>query len=1219
MRAEKFRDTADPSGCLTAMGHRGARRGKGERTSLRSATVSFGVSLLLLATGNTAATPIKLKQSDFFELIRGTAQDTIYTFGNVRFAQGDTEVFCDSAVWIVNRTLHLWGSVRFKEGSTLLEADSIVYRLVDSVMNARGSVRYQDEQGQLIADSMVYRIKDSTLYASGDSVILISEADSIHAVCGEAYLDQAAGVLEMLGRPIVRFGYPDTTESQVVIADYIRYEYDTKSAIARGAVRITRRGMNAESACAQFDRQPDRVRLYDSARVLWEGNDISGEFISLHTSGGRPELIDIYGDGEARLVEDVAADTARAAPDTEPVDSTLGDSDSLSSDSTKSPISELETTQPTSSSILKGQQLRFTFEDGKLRRVDSYGQAYSVYAPPVGPRGIRVNNTASGDSIRLHIENDSLRKVEMFGSVQGTYVETRAPAQPAPDSAQSQDTIEYRGEYVAFDLQDSSMALSGRAVVEQGPMFLQADSISYLITRKFLKAYATPVDSSEPDDSLDLPPAGNAPLSDFHRVTLIDGSQQVDGQYLEFSLETDRGLILQSRTDYDQAFYGGSELYRENEEVYFVDEGIYTTCGLDTPHFRFWSKHMKLINGEKVVAKPVVLFIEKIPILIIPYYVFPLSKGRRSGLLNFHFGNFNQGGRFISNVGYYWAASEYWDLLGSFDFYEVGGPIVRGRARYNKRYNFNGNVSAQYAWESNFERINFTEVKSRRWFINFNHRHTFDPTFSANASGSFISDSRFFSDFSNDLKDRLNRSLRSQVNFSKRFGPTSFSGSYIRDENLDNGSKRITYPNLSFSLPTLRPFGSPKKGEPGKWYHSLTYTYRGDLRRSLDQQSFDVFTTLAADTVIDAASDTTITPTIVDTTKFKTRKITTRYSHSAAIGPTFKILKYFTISGRLSYRETWFDIGNTDQSQALGINSSKLLRSYNYSSSLSASTNLYGTVSPKIFGLNGLRHTIAPRISYSYVPEITRDNDFEVAAGFAGVSSGQGKAQSIGLSLRNQFDAKIGSGENERRITLFTVTSSASYNAEAVVNPWSDLRTNIQSTLAGVILMNGSLVHSLNDNQGLKSFSISSSFRAAGNFGDFGSQSILGPGRRINGSGSEPDPNLEAKRTWSFKISHFYTESNGAKSNSMNLSLAMQLTPGTSINFTQRYDIARKRTINRYIQVQRKLHCWEGSFEWTPSGSNQGFRFRVNVIALPDIKYENSLNAVRGRIIGALQ
>ncbi|MCH7879097.1 MAG: hypothetical protein IH914_07275, partial [candidate division Zixibacteria bacterium] len=208
------------------MGYRGARRGKGERISLRSAIVSIGVSLLLLAAGNTAATPIKLKQSDFFELIRGTAQDTIYTFGNVRFAQGDTEVFCDSAVWIVNRTLHLWGSVRFKEGSTLLEADSIVYRLVDSVMNARGSVRYQDEQGQLIADSMVYRIKDSMLYASGDSVILISEADSIHAVCGEVYLDQAAGVLEMLGRPIVRFGYPDTTESQVVIADYIRYEYD---------------------------------------------------------------------------------------------------------------------------------------------------------------------------------------------------------------------------------------------------------------------------------------------------------------------------------------------------------------------------------------------------------------------------------------------------------------------------------------------------------------------------------------------------------------------------------------------------------------------------------------------------------------------------------------------------------------------------------------------------------------------------------------------------------------------------------------------------------------------------------------------------------------------------------------------------------------------------------------------------------------------------------
>ncbi|MFQ5607841.1 MAG: putative LPS assembly protein LptD, partial [Candidatus Zixiibacteriota bacterium] len=826
---------------MRGQGRPDEKRG-GARTCVRLA-LSFWLGVLSLQIASAVrAQPIKLKRSDFFELIRGAAQDTIHTFGNVRFEQSGTEVYCDSAVWIVDSALHLWGAVRFKDGPNLLEADSIVYNLVDSVMNARGSVRYLSEESDLRADSMIYRLKDSTLYATGDSVVLISESDSIRAVGDQAFFDRTRKVMEMLGRPVVRFGYPDSSAERTIVADYIRYEYSQRSAIARGGVELKQHGSIATAACAQLDSDPERIRLYDSADVIWGKNDLSGDFITLLSADGQPVSIEVYGSGEANLIQPdtVHGATAVVEPDT------LGAITDTARDTALAGEPVTHTERPTPSSVLNGDQLRFSFTDGKLRRVDSYGQARSLYKPGIDARGMEVRNAASGDSISLFIENDELSRVEVFSSVQGAYSERNPQSAIITDGAPPEhegrinagDTVQYRGDYVSFDLLDSSIAMAGRAEVEQGTLFLKADSIMYLTAAKFLKAYAvTEADSTLPDSA--SAPDTAADLDETHdlgRVTLIDGSQQVDGAYLEFSLNSKKGLIMQSKTGFDQAYYTGAELYRETEEVYFVDDGSYTTCNLDSPHFRFWSKDMKLINGDKVVAKPVVFFVEKIPILIIPYYVFPLRKGRRSGALNFRFGNFNQGGRFVSDVGYYWAASEYWDLLGSFDFYEVSGPIARGRARYNKRYSYNGEVSGQYAWESSFN-SSFQEEKSKRWFLTFNHRHPVSQTFDVNAAGSFISDSRFFNDFSDNLEDRLNRSLRSQVNFTKRFGRTSVTGSYIRDENLDTETKRITYPNMSFSLPTLRPFGSPAQGESRKWYHTLTFTYRGDLRRLSDAQN----------------------------------------------------------------------------------------------------------------------------------------------------------------------------------------------------------------------------------------------------------------------------------------------------------------------------------------------------------------------------------------------
>ena len=83
-----------------------------------------------------------------------------------------------------------------------------------------------------------------------------------------------------------------------------------------------------------------------------------------------------------------------------------------------------------------------------------------------------------------------------------------------------------------------------------------------------------------------------------------------------------------------------------------------------------------------------------IPIIAIPFYVFSIRKGRHSGLLtpNFDFG-LGGTGRSFSNLGYYWAASPYWDLTFSADYTENSNRLVGQTIfNYKKRYLMDGKI-----------------------------------------------------------------------------------------------------------------------------------------------------------------------------------------------------------------------------------------------------------------------------------------------------------------------------------------------------------------------------------------------------------------------------------------------------------------------------------------------------------------------------------------------
>jgi lipopolysaccharide assembly outer membrane protein LptD (OstA) len=1033
------------------------------------------------------------------------------------------------------------GAVAFHRENGSLFADSALWVKGETIILS-GNVLILDSVYQLSADRVNYDIQNQLAHAKGKIVKIISLADSLMALGTNAYYSRDSSFFRMADRPTVFLNFQDTTRLVRIDADRISYSGNDKIGYADGNVIINQSQTESHSGRAIIYIEDNILALDDNPSARRKESEIKGDTMIIYSE--KSELKKILVDGNA-----------------------IGYfNESSHKDPSVFDISEL-----------KAKQMEFNLDSGKLNNITASGQAFSYYSPGTKDSIEIVKNNVSGDTIKLTIENETLTMVDVIGGAEGEYMTGKFNGN---DSGRIyvEDTVSYCSDLIGYTISDSAIVLTNNAQVINKNMALKASKIKYNTSRGLVTAFD---DTLRVDSSITYIP-----------VVLKDGTEELVGSYLEYSMKTERGLIRQSKSAYQEGYYRGGELFREEKDVFYVDEGLYTSCDLDEPHFHFHSSRMKMLQGDKIIARPVIFYIDRVPLLIVPYYVFSIKPGRHSGFLPFKIGNFERGASSISNVGYYWAASEYADLMASIDYYESYGLNYNAALRYNLRYNFSGSISGSYRSETTYP--NYREMKTKRWQLRANHSHTISPTFSIRADGTFISDKNYYSDFSTNLDERLNRDIKSQISMSKQWKGASLCVQVSHVVNLDKESRTDELPTASLSIPGRSLFGSQSK-KPGeeykqKWYQTLYVSYSSNLRNY--------------------SSRTT------DTSGFRSRKEFAVINHNPSIRISpISLLKYFRFGPSFSYQETWYKIFKTDQSDKAGIDAAETYRRYSYSSSASLSTDVYGTVHPNLWGLEGLRHVITPSISFHYAPEITRHNNIK---SYTGAGGGGSKQKTLSFSLSQLFQAKVKSGETSKNLDLLSIGSSVGYNFEATDRKFSDLATSAQTSLLKNIRMSVSMSHDLYEpntdklklwSPSLSRFSISTSFSTGGIFSEYGdmdTSAVLG----------KKGQQFKEKQKWSFSLSHYYSESGRDssfyKTHSANLTLKLNLTPNMRLTYWQTYDFSRHRTISRRIEIERDLHCWKGYFYWIPDGSNKGYYFRLNVISIPEVKFEKSESGVRG-------
>lgn len=164
-----------------------------------------------------------------------------------------------------------------------------------------------------------------------------------------------------------------------------------------------------------------------------------------------------------------------------------------------------------------------------------------------------------------------------------------------------------------------------------------------------------------------------------------------------FNLKTLRGITKGTYTQQGEMYIYAERLKKASPDVFFGLNSRFTTCNLDTPHFAFVARKVKFVTKKWAYTGPVHPEFEGVPIPIaLPFGIFPLKQGVRSGLLAPTFNANDQFGLSLENLGYYKVFNDHLDAQVYGTIYSYGGWAAELVPRYFKRYKYQGSMRLSF-------------------------------------------------------------------------------------------------------------------------------------------------------------------------------------------------------------------------------------------------------------------------------------------------------------------------------------------------------------------------------------------------------------------------------------------------------------------------------------------------------------------------------------------
>ncbi|MFQ5599592.1 MAG: putative LPS assembly protein LptD [Candidatus Krumholzibacteriia bacterium] len=984
-------------------------------------------------------------------------------------------------------------------------------------------------------------------------------------------------------------------ETTFVYADAATFRENMGDVRVRGNVRIERGNTVAEADSAILDREDRRLELRGRPVVTQGASRIRGREIDL-----------FFGEKE---VERVAVRRGARLNQT-----------------------RTDTLLIPDPNAVRGDSAVMYFDRGVLQRAVVSGRASSTFVP-AETREDRISlNEALADSIIMLFKDDEADEVIFIGNASGTYrfyegdidslkvrrtvdVDTVFGVVRADttrfDFRRQAEIVEYSAERILYLTSLNDLHLQDAAEVHYQNRTLRAGKITF-------------------DADTDL-------LTARERPVLIEGGDRIYGEKMGYDMERRDAWVAAGATEYDQGYYRGERILRMPDGTLQVENGQYTSCNLARPHYGFRSREMKIYLKDKAIGRPVWLYLGNIPTLYLPFFFNSVDPGRRSGFLQPDI-EFGVGGRsrYIRGLDYYWAASDYWDVLFSSEYNErnrvnrssVATVLGDTADTRNVRFSANLRYKLRYNLEGNIRYSRSDDLGSDRSFVTLGGRHSQTLSERMTLRGNL--------DYaSNDFAVRVNnentsferarqRQLTSTLTFSRRGALANTTVNLRRvqivspDESFtDRSVLTQTMPSLSLRFRSIRLAPRPKNPRTASWAQKflsdLQFAPNLNFSRTVEdirrQRLFHIQTG-------EELPDTTTVADSLIRKEFFTEDLQ-RITASTSLGLSRQSSLWFlSVTPAMSYSESY-----TDDDRDPKEFSDRFTRSLR--ASLGASTVFYGIFQPRIGRLRALRHSIEPRATYAYSAAL----------------SGRTARHSVSMSLRNQVDLKYDKEGEERRLDgVIEWRLSTSYDPDRA-REWSNISSSLSINRQGPLRMTMSQVYDPYAGK-IISTSIPFALRLSGDIGGYAEPES--EGEQLNrvaeeeGARGAPQDSVGVADQWGFVprvedgldtvegvdvgegggplgwelgMSYSLRRQNGRNvTSNVALSAGIRPTRKWRIAYRANFDARTRELTNPSIRVERDLHCWRASFSRVFSGFANEWRyyFRIHVIQhQDDLFYES--------------
>jgi hypothetical protein len=630
-------------------------------------------------------------------------------------------------------------------------------------------------------------------------------------------------------------------------------------------------------------------------------------------------------------------------------------------------------------------------------------------------------------------------------------IKLRIPSKSAVDSK-----ITYKAaELIKRDIINKRFILIKDAVINYGDLEIKADSIVINMNTNLLFA----VGRRDTTGKIIGKPA------------FKEGSNAFESDELTYNFKTRKALIKNIVTKQDAGLLHSAFTKLLEDGTSNISRSTYSTCDADTPHFYINLPKARVYPGKKIISGPGNLVLEGIPLpLVIPFGFFPIqTKRAASGLIIPRYGEERIRGFSLTDGGYYFAVSDYFDLTLKGSIYANGSWLATAQTDYKKLYKYSGNFEFSYASNvsGHLGLPDYSKLSNYSVIWNFTQDAKASPgsRFSAAVR---MSSSGYDQNNSYNVNDHVTTTRQSSINYSKSWDGTPFNLSIgaTHTQNVRDKSVNLDLPKASFSMGRIYPFKSKNSSGTSKWWEEIQLSYTA----SLDNQI--------------ATKDTLLFTSSV------WKHMKNGFKQEMPLSFQMRPFKNFSISPSLTYTGVLYTqkivkVWDPDfKDPALNVTRPSVVndtlhgffygQAVNPTISASYNPQLYGmydfTAKSPNSRLQAIRHVIKPSVGFSFTPSVgglasrkmyrqVQSDTLGTLSSYSvfdgnlyGTPSLQSKSGNVSFNLVNILEAKVferndTSGKPKKVKLIDNFSISTSYNIFADKFRWAPVTMQMRTTL----------------------------------------------------------------------------------------------------------------------------------------------------------------------------